>query len=218
MQRKCPHCGEKVEFDADNMQGVAYLKARYYHTNCLLELAKDKRQKKKHAAYWDTMESDISTYENDAKKQVIVAAGRDKLNEHILSHYNITNIPSRFWNVISDIGNGNYNKRKCKPVDANMLFETWQWGQKNLDKITKNNKKIKKGPKNDSERINYDLAIVLNHVTDYERYIEKIKIEEAEREMAAKEKIKIDYSKIVNNANRNNDGLDDISDLLDELF
>jgi hypothetical protein len=90
------------------------------------------------------------------------------------------------------------------------------WGQRNLDNIHKRNKAKNKGPKANSERINYDLAIVLNHIEDYEKHIAKLEIEEAERKAQEKEVIKIDYSKV--QAKKETHGLDDIGDLLEDLI
>ena len=97
------------------------------------------------------------------------------------------------------------------------MFETWRWGQRNLDSINRKNKISKKGPKTDAERINYDLSIVLNHIEDYKKYKAKLEAEEAERRAREKERVKINYNKIPSITDIKSEGLDDISALLDDF-
>ena len=87
---------------------------------------------------------------------------------------------------------------------------------KNLDSINRKNKKNNKGPRSDIERLPYDLAIVVQHIPDYLRAKAKIEAAEAERKEKAKSATRIDYKKIYV-APKKVEGLDDISDLLDEF-
>lgn len=219
MQKKCVYCGEIIEIDVDNIQGVAKLTASsYYHTKCLLKLSLEKRTKKRHAVYWDTMENDIYKYENAAKDTIMNVVGKDRLTEHILMYYDVVTVPQRLWDVIGGLNSGKYKSRKCKPVNSWYIYETWKWGQHKLDETARYNKVNNKGPTNDSDRVLYDLAIVIGKIPVYLKHKEKQKVEEAERMAAEKEKIRIDYSKIATNTSKNTDGLDDISELLDDMF
>jgi hypothetical protein len=51
---------------------------------------------------------------------------------------------------------------------------------------------------------------------EYKKIKAKLEAEEAERQLRQKESVKIDYSKI--KSERKSNGLDDISDLLDDIF
>jgi hypothetical protein len=48
-----------------------------------------------------------------------------------------------------------------------LLLDVWKWGQHNLDNIDKYNKNNNKGPTNDSDRLFYDLAILIKKIPDY---------------------------------------------------
>lgn len=97
-----------------------------------------------------------------------------------------------------------------------MILEVWEWAQKKLDDINRNNKANNRGPTDDNQRLRYDFAIVVNCVPDYLEYKKKQEAEEMERRINRKEVINIDYSKIKTVTNK--EGLDDISSLLDELI
>lgn len=216
MQRKCAHCKEIIEIDVDNVQGIAYFKSQYYHSQCLLDIAKERKQKKRHATYWDTMENDIYKYENAAKNTVMLVVSRDKLNEHILMHYNVVTVPDRLWEVLSEISNGRYKHKKCRPTNIEDIYKTWVWGQHKLDETAVYNKTNNKGPKNDSERILYDLAIVVGKVPAYLKFKAK---QIANANELAKVAITIDEDvDIVKIAKPKKEKKKVISDLFDDLY
>ena len=68
-----------------------------------------------------------------------------------------------------------------------------------------------------SDRLPEPCCTRSSHAADFKKHQNKINAMEAERQIANKENIKIDYNKI-KTINKNNEGLDDISDLLDELI
>lgn len=216
--RKCSKCKELIAINREHINGVAYYKNAYYHTDCFVDYCQGRAARKGSSPIWQDMLNDMTAVEEEAKEKCLYQFNKDDLNEWILSHYDIITIPNRFWNIVADLENGIYNKKKCKQVPTKILFETWRWGQKNLDSINRNNKKNRNGPKNDADRINYDLAIVLKHIGDYKKYLAKLEAEEAESKARAKEQVKIDYSKIGSNTQKQEEGLGDISDILDEFF
>ena len=65
-------------------------------------------------------------------------------------------------------------------------------------------------------RANYDLAILMGKYSEYIKIKAKQDAEEADLKLKQKESIKIDYSKI--ESTHKSVGIDDISDLLDEMF
>ena len=64
----------------------------------------------------------------------------------------------------------------------------------------------------------YDLAILIGKMPNYLAYKAKQEAAEAERQREMKEKVKIDYNDVACRAEAKKEGLDDISDLLDEFF
>lgn len=213
--RTCTKCKNKIEFDLDNISGIVRFNNLFYHSECFVEYCKG-RAAKSSSPIWQKHIDNMTPFENAAKEMISYKRNKDDLNEWILNHYDISSLPKRFWNVIAELENGIYNSKKCKPVSTELLFNTWRWGQKNLDKISRRNRMANKGPKTDAERINYDLAIIISHVPDYLKVKSKHDAEEAERRAREKEKIKINYNNITS-ALTKTEGLDDISDLLDEF-
>ena len=93
----------------------------------------------------------------------------------------------------------------------------WKDYQKELDKTNAWNKHH--GKVIDGEvRVNYDLAILMSNYVKYSKAKEKSKkeAEEKEKQSRVKKSVNIDYSKI--KAVEQNDGLGDISDLLEDLI
>lgn len=218
IKRKCGHCKQYFLIDKDDLNNAVLYKNHYYHRDCYVALCEGRvALNNGYSPFWQNNLDNIEVFVEDAKEKSRYQFAKDDLNEHLLSHYNIKKIPSRFWNVLADLGNGVYNNMKCNPVSTDLISGCWIWGQSHLNAVKRKNEIRGTGPKNDDERINYDLAIVLGHIEDYKKYLAKLKAEEAERKQAAATKIKVNYNNIAQGA-KQNDGLDDISGLLDDIF
>lgn len=219
VKRKCQGCGQMMYFDGYNFDGVALLKdSQYYHTTCLTELAAKRVQRKNHALYWDFAFEHIDICEKNARDVLSTQAYQDELNEHLLNNYNIIEVPKSFWSTVNDLGNGNYRRKKCKPVSMETMCGAWKWGQRNLDNIARNNKANKKGPKDDAQRLNYDLAILIQKIPLYLKDKAKREAEEIERLEKQKNEVKINYNNIAHTQAPTGGGIDDISSLLDDIF
>lgn len=218
IKKTCKHCGEEVLIERNNANGILYFSfnQKYYHKDCFVELAKRRAANKRSSPLWQEALDDLSVLERAATEMANYWFAQDELNEWVLTHYDVIEIPNWFWNTVGYLRNGKYHNKKCKPVPTDLLVSAWKWAQKNLDSINRRNKKNKKGPKTDAERLNYDLAIVLQHIPDYKKAQAKRELEEAERKAMEKETIKIDYNKV--QAKKADTGLGDISDLLDDLI
>lgn len=215
--RKCAKCKGEIKINVDDIRDVIFFNKLYYHESCFEEMAIQKATSKRgKPQMWQDALDRLWELEVETKKVLEHFAAKDELNMWLLENYNITMIPTRFWQVVADLEAGKYKGKRCKPIDVETLCGCWKWGQNRLNKISLNNKVNKKGPTNDTERLNYDLAILLSHIEDYRKYQNRMKAAEAERDIREKENIKVDYSKI--KAINNNSGLDDISDLLDDLI
>lgn len=218
MVRKCAACPKPIEIDKEHTSNIVYYKKKYYHSNCFYDLATKRSQAKiKSASEWKDALDNLWELEADTKKMLESALTKDELNDWLLAHYDVAVVPSRFWQIVADLERGIYKGKKCKSVPMETLLGAWEWGQKKLDSIAKNNKANRRGPQNDESRLVYDLAILIGHISDYTKYINKIKSAEIERENKRKEEIKVDYNKIKTSSNDNH-GLDDINELLDDLI
>lgn len=213
-KRKCGTCGQDIVVDRHNLDNIAFYQNRYHHVGCLADKANKGIASGKRVAIWEKLLNRIPELQEEAKKNLGHGLIRDEFNEYLLNHYDIISVPNRFWQIIEDIGNGNYRKNKCRPTDIDRIFQTWKWGQSNLDKIASNNKIKNKGPKNDDERLNYDLAIVLKHVPQYLAYEAKNKAVAAEiKNTSAFEDI--DLSRI---GQKKTEKKNDVSDIFDDFF
>ena len=215
--RKCDKCKEEIIIERSNIRSPVLYKGKYYHSSCFCKLCEEKKATSKRSLlFWQNVLENIEQYKDDAVDKSQYQFAKNDLNEWILSHYDVITLPNRFWNIIADLSNGIYNKKQCKPVPTKIIFETWRWGQHNLDAINRNNRKNRRGPTSDADRVNYDLAIVLKHIGDYKKYLSKFEAEEAARKAREKEKSKINYNNI-HSTPAHTEGLDDISDMLDDF-
>lgn len=216
--RKCAACPDPIEIDRNHTSNVVFYKKKYYHSKCFCDLAtKRSRAKIKSASEWKNALDNLWEIEADTKKMLDSALTKDELNDWLLAHYDVAVVPSRFWQIVADLERGIYKGKKCKPVSMETLLGAWKWGQRKLDEINKNNKMHHKGPICDTDRINYDLSIIINHVSDYEKFLVKSKVEEANRQ-EQKNATRINYDNIACRSETEHEGLDDISNLIDEFF
>ena len=216
--RKCGGCSDVIEINRNDITDILYYKNKYYHSKCFCEIA-EKRSKAKRstAAEWQEALDNLWELEADTKKMLDSAWVKDDINEWLLNHYNITTVPSRFWQVLSDLERGIYKGKRCKPVTMATLLGAWKWGQKKLDSISRNNKMNHKGPSGDDARIMYDLSIIISKVPNYLSHVSKMKMLQVE-EKRESAKTHINYDNVQQTKTENNGGLDDISDLLDDIF
>ena len=213
-KRKCGTCGQDIVVDRHNLDNIAFYQNRYHHVGCLVDKANKGIASGKRVAIWEKLLNRIPELQEEAKKNLGHGLIRDEFNEYLLNHYDIISVPNRFWQIIEDIGNGNYRKNKCRPTNIDRIFQTWKWGQSNLDKIASNNKIKNKGPKNDDERLNYDLAIVLKHVPQYLAYEAKNKAVAAEIKNTSVFE-DIDLYRI---GQKKTEKKNDVSDIFDDFF
>ena len=89
--------------------------------------------------------------------------------------------------------------------------------EKKLDSISRNNKMNHRGPSNDDSRIMYDLSIIVSKVPNYLSHKSKMQMLQADGNRESK-KPHIDYSNVQQTKTQSGGGLDDISELLDDIF
>lgn len=214
--RKCTKCKGDIAVDVDNIKNIVKRGGTYYHKQCFIQHVEEKAGTKT-AAMWQKELENINTLEEDAKVTLQAQWAKDALNQHLLRFYDVVVVPNRFFQMVADLNNGEYKRKRCKPIDTKDLLDAWEWGQHNLDKIARNNKAKHIGPKTDSDRIMYDLAIIVGKMPVFFEKRERQKAAEINRQRELAETVKIDYSKVIANRVQDN-SLQDISSLVDDIF
>ena len=217
--RKCEYCKENIKIkNKENLSDILKYKNKFYHTSCFKQLAESRiAANNRYSASWQEALNNIEQLIENARMSICTKVKTDPLNDYLLVHYNICCLSSRFWSIVMDIGNGIYKHKRCRAVDCDMLLEMWNYYQKELNQIAVWNKAHGKDIEGES-RVNYDLAILMSKYGEYLKYKAKQVAEETERQRELKENTKIDYSKIVHNTKNNSSDLQDISNLVDDIF
>ena len=219
--RVCKECGRKIPICKDDVNGIVYYKKAYYHTACFCKLAEyNSKQKRGKPSDWAYALENIQEFERQAmealnapRHRTAGAQSTDKLNEYLLSYYQVDRISSsNFWRTVKGLENGIYKGKRCQKVSLDLLLNAWMWAQPKLDKINRRNKQMKKGPKDNKERIPYDLAILVGHISDYLSYKARQIAEQAE---VRTQLPRINYDSMERTVVKR-DGLGDISDLLND--
>ena len=213
--RKCGQCGNQITISRHNLNNIAFYKNKFYHAGCFAEKANIGMKSKRYMEHWKNVLDNIGEYQSEAKRRLEHAMVRDEFNQYLLENYDVVVVSERFWNIIEDIANGNYKHKKCKPIDMETIMGTWKWGQTHLNNIAAHNKANNKGPQNDELRLNYDLAIVLQHVGEYlqEQKKREMNIQEVRKNTSFDE---IDVSKIGQKKQEKKE--EDIEDIFDDFF
>lgn len=216
--RKCACCKNEIVIDVDDVRDVVYFEGLYYHSACFEEMATRKAASKRGKPQkWQDALDRLWELEAESKRILEYRIAQDELNEWLLEHYDIIEVPKRFWQVVADLGAGRYGRRKCKPVSAMQLYGCWKWGQKKLDQIAISNKMKHKGPASDADRIKYDLAILLNKLPLYLKHESNMAAIKSVSNFESKQP-RIDYSALTSNNSAVIDDDNDILDLMDEIF
>jgi hypothetical protein len=139
-------------------------------------------------------------------------AMRDKLIEFIYSEYEITTLPKYFFANLAKIYNGTYSKNLKEPIPVEDLYNMWQKKMDFLNKTYEYNMQHGKEMYG-TQRIAYDLAILINKYDSYKRWKAKQNaIHEQEKSYVQQQaKIRIVKPKIQVPED------DDISDIIDEI-
>ena len=222
IERKCATCKGIIKIDRKNIKDVVIYNKGYHHKQCLIDYATASLQKPRCSkAKWTQVLENIDKYETDAKEVIGHGRPTDKLNDWLLDNYDITTTPSdRFWSVVRELGNGLYRNKRCKPISVDMLTEAWKWAQHNLDKIAVQNKS-KNNHMEGEARIHYDLAIIVKKYPLFLKWKDRQKAAAAAAAVQETQRTKINYSNLEKQnleSKKDTNSIDDISDLLDELF
>ena len=214
--RKCADCGKNISIkDKNNLGHILRYRNRFYHTSCFIALAESRVAKNNsYSASWQDALNNIDALIEDARKAITVKVKTDPLNDYLLINYDIGTLSPRFWSMVSDVGNGIYKHKRCKPVDCDTLLDMWKHYQKDLNSTNAWNKSHGKIIDGES-RIIYDLAILMGKYGEYVKLKAKEKVIEAET-LKDVTRTKINYKNFDNKIQKIDN--DDISELLNEIF
>ena len=212
--RKCDHCKDSILIDRNNIHDVVLFNNKYYHCKCFEERVQQRLSKKKPHPMWIDALSHVYEYKADAEEAIEFWFKRDDIYNHLLDNYDIVEVPSSVFTRLDAVITGTYG-RKSKPIDYEDFVACWRDGQTTLNRIYRKNKIAGKNIEGVA-RINYDLAVVLKHFPQWRKKQEKLKAERIEAERAQREAVRINYNSMIRTEIKQ-EGLDDISDLLDEF-
>lgn len=220
IKRKCATCKNEIEIDRNNIHNVVIYNG-FHHKQCLIDYATASLQKPRCSkAKWTQVLENIDEYEKCAIENLGHGRPTDKLNDWLIDHYNLVATPSdRFWSTVRELGNGLYRNKKCKAIGIDDLTDAWKWAQHNLDKIAIQNKSMNK-PIEGEARLYYDLAIILKKYNIFLKWKDRQKAAAAVAAAQETNRVKINYSNLEKQVmeNKKQEGIGDISDILDELF
>lgn len=215
--RKCGTCGNPIIVNRQNLDNIAFYQGMHHHLGCLTNKAEKGIESGKRIANWERLLNRMPELQAESKRRLGHSVIQDEFNDYLLAHYDVEAVSNWFWNIVNEVGNGNYKRKKCKPIDIDTIFQTWKWGQHHLDNIASSNKAKNKGPTNDAQRLNYDLAVVISHVGDYKKHITSTKEEEARVIERIEKQNKINYEELYKQSESKSQR-EDILDLMDEIF
>lgn len=142
-------------------------------------------------------------------------AMRDKLIEFIYSEYGITTLPKYFFANLAKIYNGTYSKNLKEPIPVEDLSDMWHKKMDFLNKTYEYNMQHGKEMYG-TQRIAYDLAILINKYDSYKRWKEKqAAIHEQEKYFKAQISKTKAIQQIQSNIQRQQD--DNIDSIIDEI-
>ena len=216
--RKCSICKEPIVLKDDSKEYFIEYRANNTvctHTNCYI---KHHTTKKRNPKTIDECNEFINNCLEFAKTVEKKKSIKDELYQFIFDMYGISFLPKYFYIKFDSIYKGTY-KNLNRPVPPEDLLDMWKQKRNYLDKIAEQNRK--KGTEIiGSNRVNYDLAILLSRYDAYLNWKEQQKIAVSEMNESKKRYIeKIEYTDVVRptNTKQNNNTTIDINSMLDEI-
>jgi len=218
--RKCHECDKsKVKTININKDKFIYYNGSYYHYNCFIKCKT--KEKDNNLSQEELVKlADKMVLNTKELKTVRDSIDRDRLTYWIYENYNISVLPTLFFQKIKQINDGTFSKRINTSISYYDLLQIFIKMKSYLDKV--NNKNERNGKKIPiPNRIDYDLAIVINNYDEYLKWKQKQKSENTEKkqikeEIAIKNNIKINT--ITSMQRNENDDEINIADILDEVF
>lgn len=147
----------------------------------------------------------------DEEKKIIKV--KESLKFWLYKTYEIQHIPDQFFKKLEQVYDGTY-KDLSRPIPIEDLYDMWQRKMPYLLQTYDSN--VRKGKNIEgTQRLNYDLSILLSKYDSYLKWKEEQKQIQIEKEQRENE-IKIDYSNMFRQQPLQNSKLD-INSIIDEI-
>jgi hypothetical protein len=219
--RKCTYCdGKGIKSIKVGRDKFIYYNRKYYHYDCFVEY------KNKNNEYNLSQEqiinlADEMVLKTKTIKSVIDSINRDRLVYWLYDYYNVSTFSNLFFQKLTKINNGTYSDKLIVPISCYDLLQIFKKMKSYLDKVHSNNERNGKIISLNN-RVNYDLAIILNNYDEYMKWKQKQKAENVEK-VKLQEEVKSKRDIQINNItsiqkNKNNNEEINIADILDEVF
>lgn len=224
--RKCKYCDKDKSTKSINIYNNDYVihNGQYAHIECVKTYEQNKKRGKKVGKELDIFINKLIEETKLYRKEII---DREKLYNWLYDHYNITVLNRFLCTKIAEINNGNYSGLK-EGISNEDLLNIFMKMQNYLDKLAYKKNKSKNPFKDQLNRINYDLAIVVNNYDKYKEWKvnqEKLQIEEQEQLNKIEDKkiyntlLNKQQQKYVKKEKNNKDGNKiNVINIIDELF
>lgn len=219
IKRKCGYCGKYLYINNNNIDNAIYYDNKTYHSSCFINLCKTRTEtnKKNVSTKWGKALNEIELIKCHSREHFSEAITKESIFKFIREVYDVTVIPTTVWHKLSSIYNGTF-KGMSRGIQPEHLFDMWKRKIDLLNKIAYENSN--KGiTMSSSNRISYDLSILVNKYDSYLKWLKKQQVVELESKLEKKE---MDESIITNGINyissETTNESKDISDLVDDIF
>lgn len=140
----------------------------------------------------------------------------NELYEFIYKEYNLSSLPNYMFVKISQVFTGEYGKNVREPISVFDLYDMWQRKMDYLNRQAEYNKEHGK-EMTGTQRVTYDLAILINKYDSYKRWKDKQNaIHEQEKTFAEQTK-RMKAISVVKPVQIQTPNETDISDIIDEI-
>lgn len=216
MNYKCQYCdpvtrrGEKpvksINIEEDDF--IKLLTGKYYHTECYREYL---RNQTKTSFSEEEIDSKILEIKKRQEEEIQEAKEKDKFLQYIMDLYDCT-LNSYFLKKVNAIRKGEDEKVSDEVTYFEML-EIYQYMKGYLNKASS-----KKAFQNKSQRMNYELAIVVGNIGDYREYKQKMRERQEDEQQTDHSILQMDKVNIKNlpKKKKKDEGItrEDMDDLL----
>lgn len=160
--RKCFHCKEFISLE-DEYDGVIYYLKNLYHIDCLKrKLVNGKKMGKTEEEFSEI----ILEFLDSSRIHMDNIIYKNHLYKYLMDKYNTVMLSHNIYTKFEEIFTGNF-KNMNKPIPPEHILDMWLRQQKFLDGIWTKNKL------SGSEKINYDMSVLVNKYNSYLEWIEK---------------------------------------------
>lgn len=191
--------------DTSNGDFIKDNKGKYYHQKCFRNHLRDKKMSE------EEIEFEFNKQLTLTLGEVREAESKDKFLKWIMEFYDDSSLPSYFLKKLQNVRDGNY-EGLSEPINYETLLDIYTYmdkylrklaAQKQIDKIT--------------QRMNYDLAVVIGNYGDYKKFKEKQRLNQTDNQVIEKETKVTDKVNEIN-VNNKHDKEFDITDIMDDLL